>query len=108
MRDVYSDYTSDNRWLIEETEFVRNLQGIRESQFALGNGYLGSRGIYEEIPYDCVPGTYVAGVYDKMSAQVAEMVNFPNPINFTFTVEGEKISVIAMDIAQHKRVLNTK
>jgi len=93
--------------LIKETEFVRDLQGIRESQFAQGNGYIGTRGIYEEIPYDCAPGTYIAGVYDKMTAQVSELVNLPNPVNFKFTVEGEKISVIAMDIAEHNRILNT-
>ena len=51
MKNIYSNYSADDLWLIKETEFVRGLQGIRESQFALGNGYLGSRGVYEEIPY---------------------------------------------------------
>jgi kojibiose phosphorylase len=108
MKELYSKYCDDDLWLIKETEFVRKLQGIRETQFAQGNGYIGTRGIYEEIPYDCSPGTYVAGIYDKLGAQVSEIVNLPNPVNFKFTVEGEKISVIAMDIASHKRVLNTK
>ncbi len=108
IKNLYSTYTSDELWTIKETEFVRELQNIRESQFALGNGYLGSRGIYEEIPYDSAPATFIAGLYDKMAAQVSEMVNLPNPINFTFAVGGEKLDVVAMDIIEHRRALNMK
>lgn len=108
MENIYSTCTEDELWLIKEIEFVRELQGIREAQFTLGNGYLGIRGVYEEIPYDCHPGTYVAGLYDKMTAQVSELVNLPNPVNFKFTVKGEKLGVIAMDIIEHKRALNMK
>ncbi len=108
MKNLYSTYTTDELWLIKETEFERKLQNIRESQFTLGNGYLGVRGICEEIPYDCHPGTYLSGVYDKMAAQVSELVNLPNPINFKFTIEGEKLDVVAMDVLQHRRVLNMK
>ena len=107
-KDIYSEYIKDELWLIKETEWARGLQGIRESQFSLGNGYLGTRGIYEEIPYDCAPGTYIAGVYDKMASQVSEMVNFPNPINFKFAVGGEKLDLIAMGTVYHKRTLNMK
>lgn len=108
MKNIYFNYINDDYWLIKEAEWSRDLQGIRESQFALGNGYLGSRGIYEEIPYDCSAGTYIAGIYDKMTAQVSELVNLPNPINFRFTSEGEKLGMVAMDIINHKRVLNMK
>ncbi|MBU2043662.1 MAG: hypothetical protein KJ619_00310 [Candidatus Omnitrophica bacterium] len=108
MKNTYLNHTNDELWLIKETEFVRGLQDIRETQFSLGNGYLGSRGVYEEIPYDCSPGTYIAGLYDKMSAQVSELVNLPNPINFQFSVGGEKIDAVAMDILEHKRTLNMK
>jgi len=108
MKDIYSNYTGDELWVIKETGFVRELQSIREAQFALGNGYLGVRGVYEEIPYDCTPGTYIAGVYDKMAAQVSELVNLPNPVNFKFAVGGEKLDVVAMDVVDHKRALNMK
>lgn len=108
MNNIYSSYTQDDFWLIKETEFARQIQGIRESQCTLGNGYLGVRGVYEEIPYDARPGTYIAGIYDKMTAQVSELVNLPNPVNFKFTVAGEKLDATAMDIVKHKRVLNFK
>ncbi|MFH1504311.1 MAG: glycosyl hydrolase family 65 protein [Candidatus Omnitrophota bacterium] len=108
MKNIYSTYTTDDLWLIKETEFVRELQSVRESQFTLGNGYMGTRGIYEDIPYDCQPGTFLAGVYDKMAAQVSELVNLPNPVNFKFTIGGEKLGLISMDILEHKRALNMK
>ena len=108
MRNLYAKYTEDDLWLIKESEWVRKLQSIRESQFSLGNGYLGTRGVLEEIPYDSMPGTYICGVYDKLTAQVTEMVNFPNPINFRLTVNGEKLDVVAMDVVRHRRTLNTK
>lgn len=105
---MYLSYTQDDLWLIKETESSKQIQGARESQFTLGNGYLSVRGIYEEIPYDACPGTYIAGIYDKMSSQVSELVNLPNPVNFKFTVEGEKLDAFSMDILKHKRVLNLK
>jgi len=108
MKELYSSYTEDELWLIKETEWVRPLQNIRETQFTLGNGYLGIRAIYEELPYDARPGTYIAGVYDNIGSQVAELVNLPNPINFRFTIEGEKLDLVTMDCLAHRRVLNMK
>ncbi|MBU3911692.1 MAG: hypothetical protein KKD90_03815, partial [Candidatus Omnitrophica bacterium] len=72
MKYLYSQYIDDDLWLIKETEWARSLQGMRESQLALGNGYFGSRGILEELPPDAMPGTYISGVYDKMLSQVTE------------------------------------
>jgi kojibiose phosphorylase len=108
MKEEYFNYETDELWLIKETDWVRALQSVRESQFALGNGYIGSRGVLEGIPYDATPGTYIAGLYDKMTAQVSELINLPNPINFKFTIEGEKLDLVAMERLSHKRVLNMK
>ncbi len=108
MKELHSAYTNDDLWIIKETKWAKPLQNIRESQFALGNGYLGTRGALEEIPYDAMPGTYIAGIYDKTAAQVTKLVNLPNPFNFRFTVDGEKMDVVAMDVLSHKRSLNMK
>lgn len=108
MRYLYSQYIDDDLWLIKETEWARPLQGVRESQFALGNGYFGARGILEEIPPDAMPGTYISGVYDKMLSQVTELVNLPNAFNFRIAVKGEKLGVAAADVLQYKRILNLK
>ena len=108
MKNLYSNYVDDDLWLIKETEWVKSLQNVRESQLTLGNGYLGSRAVLDEIPFNAMPGTYISGVYDKMISQVPELVNLPNPFNFSFTSKGEKIGLITMDSLKHKRVLNLK
>ena len=108
MKDYYSKFNNDYSWLIKEEGWVRSLQSVRESQFALGNGYLGSRSILEELPYDAKPGTYIAGLYDKIGSQVAELVNLPNPFNFKIMIDGEKLGVVTMDVIEHKRTLNLR
>ena len=106
MKDYYSKYKSQDLWCIKEDGFDSEIQNIRETQFALGNGYLGVRGALEEKPKGAKPGTYIAGIYDRLTSQVAELVNFPNPFFFKFILKGEKFGATAMDILDHHRVLN--
>ena len=106
MKNYYAKYYNEYLWLIREDNWVKDLQGIRESQLALGNGFLGSRAVLEEIPYDSKPGTYIAGLYDNVGSQVSELMNLPNPFNFKITAEGEKMGVATMDVIDHRRVLN--
>ena len=98
MKDYYSKYTNEYSWVIKEEGWVRSLQGAREAQLAIGNGFLGSRAVLEEMPYDAKPGTYIAGLYDSVGSQVSELVNLPNPFNFKITAHGEKLGVVTMDV----------
>jgi kojibiose phosphorylase len=108
MKGLYTPYIQDDHWIIKETDWSHGLQGIREAQFAQGNGYLGVKGILESIPSDSTPGVYISGLYDKIGSQVDELINLPNPVNFKFTVEGQKLDEVAMDVVEHKRALNMK
>ena len=106
MEEIFSKYTPGDLWCIKEDGFDEEIQDIRETQFSLGNGLLGARGILEEIPHGATPGTYAAGVFDRFTSQVSELVNLPNPFNFKITANGEKLGAVAMDILDHKRILN--
>lgn len=108
MLDHYAKYKNNDLWCIKADTFDVNIQNIRETQFSLGNGYLGTRGILEEIPKGAWAGTYIAGVYDRLTSQVAELVNFPNPFFFKFSIKGEKVGAAAMDVLEHQRVLNMR
>ncbi|MGD9014704.1 MAG: hypothetical protein PVI33_01590, partial [Candidatus Omnitrophota bacterium] len=108
MKEYYADLVTDYPWLIKAEGWVKSLQGIREAQLALGNGLLGSRSVLEELPNDAKPGTYIAGLYDRIGSQVAELVNLPNPFNFKIMIEGEKLGVATMDVVEHKRILNLR
>ena len=108
MKDHFAKYRSEDKWLLKENKWNKKMQSSRESQFALGNGFIGSRGILEEVPFDARPGTYIAGLYDKTGAQVTELVNLPNPINLRITAGGERLGAGTMDIMEHERVLDMK
>lgn len=106
MRDYFRNYLSPNEWLIHEEGWDRKNQSVRETQFALGNGVLGSRGVLEEMPYDSYAGTYIANIFDKTAAQVTELANLPNPVNFSVVSDGEKIDMVGMDVLSHERTLD--
>jgi len=108
LKDYFSKHRSSDEWLIKEHRWDKKLQPSRESQFALGNGFIGSRGIMEEVPFDARPGTYIAGLYDKTGAQVTELVNLPNPINLKIISGGERLGAGTMDILHHERALDMK
>lgn len=107
-KDHFSPYMSDARWQIYASGWSRELQGMRETLFALGNGYVGSRGILEENSKGCCPGTFFAGVFDHLTSQVPELVNAPNPIDLRISAGGQKLDVTAMEVLDHRRVLDMR
>jgi kojibiose phosphorylase len=101
-------HTSNKEWVVTEESWDPSQQGVREAQFTLGNGLLGSRGIYEELPQDSQPGTFLAGFFDRTGSLVAELVNMPNPFRLWFALKGEKLGIVAMDFTAHRRELDLK
>lgn len=108
MKDYFEKYLSGDDWLIHEDKWDPKWQAVRETQFTLGNGWLGSRGVLEELPYDSYSGTYIANIFDKTAAQVTELANVPNPVVFAVASDGEKLDVVGMDVLKHKRILDIK
>ncbi|MBN2407105.1 MAG: CBS domain-containing protein [Elusimicrobia bacterium] len=104
--DRYLD--DDHSFHVVNNKFTEKNQGVQETRFSLGNGFIGSRGIMEENPLGTLPGTYIAGMYGRTAAQVEELINLPNPINFILLVEGEKFDIFTMKTPYHKRVLDMK
>jgi trehalose 6-phosphate phosphatase len=73
------------------------LEGQREALCTLGNGYFATRGAAAEAAVDGVhyPATYIAGVYNRLQAEVAgrvveneSLVNAPNWLCLSFRAEG--------------------
>jgi HAD superfamily hydrolase (TIGR01509 family) len=72
-------------------------EGIRETLCTLGNGYFATRGARSWVTADGVhyPGTYLAGVYNRLATDVAgrlveheTIVNAPNWLPLTFSADG--------------------
>ncbi|MFH1282705.1 MAG: glycosyl hydrolase family 65 protein [bacterium] len=106
MNEPFEQYLAENKWLIWEKGLNIDKQAANETRFTIGNGYLGIRGIYEEIPNGSQPGTFITGVFDSISSQVSELVNAPNPIDFRISFGGEKVDITAMDVLSHQRALD--
>jgi kojibiose phosphorylase len=80
---IYSD------WTLTETRFDPEQLHVRETVFTIGNGYLGTRGCFEEGYPKAMPATLIHGVYDDVPVVYTELVNCPDWLPITVTVEGD-------------------
>jgi trehalose/maltose hydrolase-like predicted phosphorylase len=96
MLDVSTDELPQNQelvvatdWNIVETEFEPTQLYYKESIFTIGNGYLETRGTFEEgYPQDC-PATLIQGVYNDMPIVHKELLNCPNWLPLVVTLVGD-------------------
>jgi len=86
---------SKSSWKIVYNWFRPMREGLREAICTLGNGYFATRGAATESRASRIhyPGTYMAGVYNKVSTLVSgrtifneDLVNCPNWLLLTFKV----------------------
>lgn len=99
---------SSEDWLIREKGFDWRKQGVYESIFTLGNGYLGQRGSLEGNPKGSYRGTYIAGIFDKSEALVPQLVKSPGWIDFSVWIDEEKMTYETCKILSNERVLDMK
>lgn len=107
-KNFYHSVLSDDEWLLKKKAYDAKRRIVDESLFTLGNGYIGSRGVYEEIPIESRPGTYFAGIFDPTASKVSELVNAPNPFNLIVSEQGEKLNIVTMNVVDHERILDLK
>ncbi|MGI6148705.1 MAG: glycoside hydrolase family 65 protein [Limnochordia bacterium] len=109
-------------WCITETEFNPEYNHRSESIYALGNGYMGMRGIFEEGLPETVPSTpgiYVNGIYETspivygeyMARQPQEyqtMINITDWRIIEVTAECEDFSLLTGTVEHYRRVLDLR
>ena len=98
----------DPDWAVEETAIDEDRLRVRETRFALGNGYIGSRGVLEEGLGGGYPGTYIAGIYDRVDDEPSEIVSLPNPVDVRLSVGSLRLSPQDMEVIEHRRQLDLK
>lgn len=86
-------------WSLVFEGFDPGQEGVREALCSLGNGYVTTRGaaigsVADDMHY---PGTYFAGVYNRLVTDIAsrvveneDLVNFPNWLMLKFRLDGEE------------------
>jgi kojibiose phosphorylase len=104
-----NDYSQDfiyTGWVLTETKFEPEKLHTRESIFTIGNGYLSTRGSFEEgYPRD-LPATFIHGVYDDVPVVYTELVNCPNWLPLVIIIEGERFRLDQGQILNYDRSLN--
>lgn len=112
IRDRFSEklqtLLGDDEWLILQDEYDAAENLNYESLFCLTNGYLGTRGSYEEGTVKSLPCTFVNGVFDKSETFMRELANLPNWLGIRLYVEKELIGIENCSILEFSRVLDMK
>lgn len=105
-------------WIVVETtegEFNPTQLHHKETVFTLSNGYLGTRGTFEEgYPGNC-PATLINGVYDRAPVVQTELANCPDWLSLTLrfghygptgTLQWERFRLDEGEVLHYQRWLN--
>ncbi len=100
-----------NEWLWTYEGYDALDEGQRETLCTLGNGYVATRGALAETEADGVhyPGTYLAGVFNRLTTEVAgrdvvneSIVNVPNWLVLRVRIDGgDWISPDSTEVLEH-------
>jgi beta-phosphoglucomutase len=77
-------------WTLTEPEFDPAKLRARETVFTIGNGYLGTRGSFEEGYPNALPITLINGVYDDIPVVYTELANCPDWLLLIVIINGEQ------------------
>ena len=104
-------------WTLRETELDLEVLAQSGSLFALANGHIGLRGNLDEGEPPGLPGTYLAGFYERRGLPYAEagygypeagqtVVNVTNGKTIRLLVDDEPFDVRFGELESHERILD--
>ncbi|HEY9662043.1 MAG TPA: beta-phosphoglucomutase, partial [Allocoleopsis sp.] len=99
---VYTD------WIVSEPHFNPEQLHTRETVFTIGNGYLSSRGSFEEGMSRAVAVTLIHGVYDEVPIVYTELANCPDWLPLSISVEGERFQLAQGELLSYERQLDLR
>ncbi|MBE8970850.1 beta-phosphoglucomutase [Nostocales cyanobacterium LEGE 12452] len=97
---IYTD------WILIETQFDPEQLHSKETVFTIGNGYLGTRGSFEEGYPHTLPATFIHGVYDDVPVVYTELVNCPDWLPLIVIVNGDRFRLDQGEILRYDRQLD--
>lgn len=95
-----------NEWTVVESSFDPALQHARETVFTIGNGYLGTRGSFEEGYPQSIPVTLVHGVFDAVPIVYTELANCPDWLSLVIVIEGDRFRLDQGRVLYYQRILD--
>jgi beta-phosphoglucomutase len=95
-------------WTVTETQFDPVRLQPRETVFTLGNGYLGTRGSFEEGYPGALPSTLIYGVYDDVPVFYTELANCPDWLPFTIAIDSDRFRLDQGEVLSYRRQLDLR
>ncbi len=95
-----------NLWHINENEFDSRKLQSHETVYTIGNGYFGTRGVFEEGYPKETPATLLFGVFDKIAVGKEELANAPDWLTIKLFVNGERFRLDHGKILDYQRTLD--
>jgi kojibiose phosphorylase len=99
--------TGDPGWILVEEGFTLAREHELESLFAIGNGYIGSRGSLAEGSPLSAPATFVAGVFD-LDGSVPGLVRAADWTRLSATIDGNLLRLDRGQNMEHRRILDMR
>lgn len=99
---IYTD------WILIETQFNPEQLQAKGSIFTIGNGYLGTRGSFEEGHINSLPATFIHGVYDNVPVVYTELVNCPDWLPIVIIINGDRFRLDQGEILHYERQLDLR
>lgn len=93
-------------WTLVENNFDPASQNHKETIFTIGNGYLSSRGVFEEGYPGESRATFVHGVFDATPIVFTELANVPDWLALQIVLNGQKFSLTYGKVLEYRRKLD--
>ncbi|WP_353933094.1 beta-phosphoglucomutase [Okeanomitos corallinicola TIOX110] len=97
---IYTD------WMLIENQFNPEELQTRETIFTIGNGYLGTRGSFEEGYPQALSATLIHGVYDDVPVVYTELANCPDWLPLVVIIDGDRFRLDQGKILKYNRELD--
>ncbi len=95
-------------WILVEEGFTPEREHELESLFAIGNGYVGSRGSLAEGSALSAPATFVAGVFDSEVGSVPSLAPAADWTRLSATIDGQALRLDRDQNLEHRRILDMR
>src|SRR5215211_7453110 len=95
-------------WVISEESFDPHKQHHKETIFTTGNGYLCTRGAFEEGYPGDRRATFVHGVFDEAPIVFTELANAPDYLPIIISLNEERFSLDNGTIETYHRTLDLR
>lgn len=100
--------TNFANWVLRRDSFDPNKLAHEETIFTIGNGYLSTRGTFEEgYPGECY-ATLAHGVFDDIPVVFTELANIPNWTSLVIRLDGERFSLAEGKLLHFERQLDLR